>query len=206
MYKRQFDEVSPGKARLVNLRTGRSRTHYAGAFAEAALAPDNALAFIATSYDQRLPEGVYLVSAPGRKPARVADGQWNRVMWVAQTGRFMASGPQGILSFATDGETTQLNEMPWFAVSPDGARLMAWGNSEYDARPGARVYTAGGRLVREITKDSVDVAVWRPDSAGLFYVSNGALYYSDLSSRRPRLVSRDVHAGMDGGITWVNGR
>lgn len=122
-----FDQISPGKARLINLRTGRSRTHYAGTFAEAALAPDSALAFITTSYDQRLSEGVYLVSAPGRKPARVAEGQWNRV-------------------------------------------------------------------------------VWRPDSAGLFYVSNGALYYSDLSSRRPGLVSRNVHAGMDGGITWVNGR
>lgn len=122
-----FDQISPGKARLINLRTGRSRTHYAGTFAEAALAPDSALAFITTSYDQRLSEGVYLVSAPGRKPARVAEGQWNRVMW-------------------------------------------------------------------------------RPDSAGLFYVSNGALYYSDLSSRRPGLVSRNVHAGMDGGITRVNGR
>lgn len=201
-----FDEIAPGKARLVNTRTGRSRTLYAGTFAEAALAPDAALAFIATSYDQRLSEGVYLVSAPGRKPARIAEGSWSRVAWVEQAGRFIASGPQGILSFATDGEIARIDEMPWFAASPDGARLVVWGNSAFDARPGARIYTAGGQLVREITKDSVDVAVWRPDSRGLFYVSNGALYYSDLSSRRPRLVSRNVQAWTDGDFAWVSAR
>ena len=201
-----YRPISPDSARLVNVRTGRNRAVYAGTFAEAALGPGGALAFIATDYERRLAEGLYFVSAPGRKPGLIAKGQWERVAWLAQAERFVASGPQGVLSFATDGEQTRIDEMPWFAASPDGARLAFWGHERFDARPGVRVYTAGGKFVRDVTIDSTDLVLWRPDSQGLFHVSNGALYYHDLTDKPPQLVSDRISAGMDGGIVWVAGQ
>jgi hypothetical protein len=133
-------------------------------------------------------------------------GSWDRVEWSQPAGFFLAHSTAGELAaIPMLGDTVRYPQENWGALSPDGKYLAAWGNAQFDPQPGVRLYDLSGKLQGEVMKDSVNWVLWRPDSAGLFYVTAGnALYYLALPSGQPQLVSENVNAGRDGGIAWVN--
>jgi hypothetical protein len=49
----------------------------------------------------------------------------------------------------------------------------------------------------------VAFATWAPDSSGLFYVSDGMLYYVAIPNGEPQLIAEDLISSEAGSVGWV---
>jgi hypothetical protein len=157
-----------------------------------------------TAQQNGLTGGLYLdtIDAP---PQLVASGDWYNVQWRPNAELFFAHGAEGVMSVALDGAvqnwTTERATLP--IDSPDGAWLLAWGDGNFTSPIGLRLYTADGELKRTITSGSVTSATWSPASAGVFYVSEGDLYYAAIPNGEPELIAENLATTETGSLGWV---
>jgi dipeptidyl aminopeptidase/acylaminoacyl peptidase len=192
--------------RLVNVNTGAAQNLYARQFnaaafdtgsGRAAMIVDAVLAEL-----QNLLPAAYLVTGEEIYEP-VQEGEWQDLQWSSGAGRFLAQGGPGVLVFTPAGEAAQFPQEAWGAASPDGQWLAAWGHAGFDPMSGVRIYTLDGQLQAELTTESVDWVLWRPDSLGLFYVSGNGLYYAAWPGGLPQALNSSLQAGREGGLGWV---
>ncbi len=169
--------------RLVNLDTGEAQ-RIGPEFPVQALAFDPETQTQLTVVDDftaqqnDLQGGLYLKSS-ANQPQLIAPGNWYEVRWLPHAQLFFAKGENGVISVALDGTTKEYAGEDALPIdSPDGAWLLAWGDGNFTSPIGLRLYTTDGELKRKITTDAVTLATWSPDSTGVFYVSDGMLYYA----------------------------
>ena len=156
-----------------------------------------------TAQQNNLPGGLYL-TVPTKQPQHIAPGNWYDVRWLPHAQMFFAKGEKGVISAALDGKTQEYsgeNALPIDA--PDGAWLLAWGDGNVTSPIGLRLYTTDGELKRTITKDAVTLATWSPDSTGVFYVSEGKLYYATIPNGEPQLIEENLPSTTLGSLGWV---
>jgi hypothetical protein len=157
-----------------------------------------------TAQQNNLQGGLYLASPAADQLRLIAPGSWYDVRWLPQAQLFFAKGEEGVISVALDGATTEyFGEDALPIDSPDGAWLLAWGNGNFTGPIGLRLYTPDGELARAITTDAVTFATWSPDANGVFYVSDGALYYAAIPNGESRLIEESVTVTEPGSLGWV---
>lgn len=171
-----------------------AQLQFSGPMERAVLDPARgALAFISAGGGAAgsLPQGLYWASAISG-PVTVARGKWQRLTYSAAAQRFFATSPLGALSFAPGEKRVEFaheDSLPF--ASPDG-HWLAFLSAEGSARPGLRIYTAEGKLLREISGQPVHEAAWRLDSAGLYYISAGSLVYLPLPEGKTVTLAEGV--------------
>jgi hypothetical protein len=194
--------------RLVNLGTGEAQ-RIGPEFPVQALAfdPESQTQLTVvddyTAQQNNLQGGLYLASA-SNQPQLVAPGNWHDVRWLPNAQMFFAKGESGVISVALDGATTEYFDEGALPIdSPDGAWLLAWGDGNFTSPIGLRLYTTDGELKRAITTDSVTFATWSPDSTGVFYVSDGMLYYASIPNGEPQLIEENLITTEPGSMGWA---
>ncbi|MCL4562259.1 MAG: hypothetical protein M1281_16810 [Chloroflexi bacterium] len=177
---------------------------YAGPFDELAIDPRSQI--IAFSEDEltgaelSLAQGVYLAGTPKGIPQTIQAGAWEGLTWSPSAGKFFAHGSLGLLAANSQGADFLLNDETWPAPSPDGLWLVCWGDPQYKTPSGVRLYRPEGGLLQEITADTVQSVLWRADSKGFFYLSQGNLYLVVFPGLHPALLDKGVQ---EGGMGWV---
>jgi hypothetical protein len=156
-----------------------------------------------TARENNVQGGLYLDS-PAQQPQIIAPGNWYDVRWLPTALLFFAKGESGVISVALDGTTLEYPTTEALPIdSPDGAWLLAAGDGNYSGPPGLRLYTTDGELRRAITQDAVTFAIWVPDASGVFYVSDGMLYYVAIPNGEPQLIAEDLISTEAGSMGWV---
>ena len=155
-----------------------------------------------TARENNMQGGLFL-KLSSEQPQLVAPGNWYDVRWLPQAQVFFAKGEGGVISVALDGTTQEYSDEEALPIdSPDGAWLLAWGDGNYTSPIGLRLYTPDGELTRTITSDSVAFATWSPDATGVFYQSEGQLYFAEIPNGEPQLIG-DSTARELSNIGWV---
>ena len=196
-------------ARAVNVNSGKvAPIHTAPFFDAFAFDPQSGTAVYAvseaTARDGGPARGLYLESPGHDQPQLIDPGEWHDLVWSPYAGQFFASGDAGILGMTPAGETTRFDQESLLpAVSLDGNWQAFWGDGYFTQPAGLRLYARNGQLQRNIMSDSVSLATWSPDAQGIFYVSNGALYFVRLPDGQPISIDKGVQASSEGGLGWV---
>jgi hypothetical protein len=145
--------------------------------------------------------GLYLATAGQAK--LIASGDWYDTRWLPHVQLFFAKGRDGVISVTPDGVVKKYADEEALPIdAPDGAWLLAWGDGNYTSPIGLRLYTPDGELKRTITSDSVMFATWSPDSAGVFYQSNGQLYFVAIPNGEPQLIGETTARELNS-LGWV---
>jgi hypothetical protein len=119
----------------------------------------------------------------------IAAGDWYDTRWLPHAQLFFAKGKDGVISVTPDGVVKKYEGEEALPIdAPDGAWLLAWGDGNYTSPIGLRLYTPDGELKRTITSDSVMFATWAPDANGVFYQSEGQLYFAEIPNGEPQLI------------------
>lgn len=160
-----------------------------------------------TAKQNNLQGGLYLAT-PAQQPQLITSGNWYEVRWLPRVQLFFAKGEAGVISVALDGTQTEyFGEGALPIDAPDGAWLLSWGDGNYTSPIGLRLYTPdgapAGELRRAITTDAVTFALWSPDSNGVFYLSDGMLYYVSIPNGDPQLIEENLTNTEAGGLGWV---
>jgi len=157
-----------------------------------------------TARERNLQGGLYRASPASSQPQRIAPGNWYDVRWLPQAQMFLAKGESGVISVALDGTTKELSGEGALPIdSPDGAWLIATGDGNFTSPIGLRLYTTDGELKRAITQEAVTYATWSPDSSGVFYASNGKLYYVAIPNGEPQSIEENLASTTSGSLGWV---
>lgn len=156
-----------------------------------------------TARENNLQSGVYFDS-PSQLPQLTAPGNWYDVRWLPQAQLFLAKGESAVISVALDGTTKELSGEGALPIdSPDGAWLIATGDGNFTSPIGLRLYTTDGELKRAITQEAVTYATWSPDASGVFYASDGKLYYVAIPNGEPQLIEENLTTTETGSLGWV---
>ena len=121
--------------------------------------------------------GAYLWSPLRQDPLQVDARPWTSVEWAPGAGAFLLEGPSAILLVTPEGESHEITESGRAAASPDGRYLAVWSDGSLGGDAGIRLYTTDLRFVVELEDVPIDLAAWRPDSAGLMGVGDAGLIY-----------------------------
>lgn len=159
--------------------------------------------------DWEVDPGLYLMSSNSTVPQMVEAGAgefWSIVRWIPELEQFVAASEQAVVAFSSEGKVQNVftHEGCIPSASPDG-QWLAFGpcTSEFDIVPGLRIYDTGGALINEFETNFVEELVWKPDSAGLYYLMFGdgdiQLASVDIAQQETRII--DPHAGF--GLTMV---
>jgi hypothetical protein len=178
--------------RAVDLNTGEAQSSGPG-FDVQTLAYDSRaqtqLYFVDdfTAQQNGLSGGLYFSAAGQAK--LIAAGDWYDTRWLPHAQLFFAKGRDGVISVTPDGAVKKyVGEEALPIDAPDGAWLLAWGDGNYTSPIGLRLFTPDGELKRTITSDSVAFATWAPDATGVFYQSDGQLYFVEIPNGEPQLI------------------
>jgi len=170
-----YSLVSDGSTglRQVNLDDSDVALIQEGSFRAVAFDPiSHTLAMILSRADggtRGMVEGVYLLKPEDAGFQLIRGGIWDQITW-DPGGMFIASGPQGLYAFSSDGENMVLPDEVWADLSPMGSWMIAWGD-------GARLYQPPSIYpLQTLTENQVDSVFWQPDSKGFFIQSEGSLY------------------------------
>jgi hypothetical protein len=145
--------------------------------------------------------GLYFATADQTK--LIAAGDWYDTRWLPHAQLFFAKGKDGVISVTPDGTVKKYEGEEALPIdAPDGAWLLAWGDGNYTSPIGLRLYTPDGELKRTITSDSVAFATWSPDSNGVFYQSDGQMYFAEIPNGEPKLIG-DSTARELSNLGWV---
>ena len=206
------DGGAPKNLRSVNLSTGQSEQFYSGHLLGAALDPGKKKVFfnaLSISDSDSLGNGLYEISQLGRQPKLIKAGTWNQIIWLPQINQFRVGGTvhDGSLLVAPDGKATEFDQENWWTstpeVSPDGKIIAFCGSQSMKETPGLRLYDLSGKLLQTITQEPVEEVSWRPDSQGLFYLSNGNLYYLNGLNGTPMAIASISSYGLNSGYAWI---
>jgi hypothetical protein len=126
---------------------------------------------------------------PGSRPRDLIQaGEWRSVDWIEKPGLFTASGVQGALLVNPQGDSRLYPGEGGALPSPDGLWVAAWGDERYNRLSGARLYQPDGKLLEEITGESVQKLIWYPNSQTFFYQSGENVYQVSFPGTRPVLI------------------
>jgi hypothetical protein len=154
-----------------------------------------------TAQQNGLSGGLYLATANQAK--LIASGDWYETRWLPHAQLFFAKGKAGVMRVTPAGVVKRYaDEEALPADSPDGAWLLAWGDGNYTSPIGLRLYSPDGELKRTITSDSVAFATWSPDSSGVFYQSDGQMYFVEIPNGEPQLMGESTARELSN-IGWV---
>ncbi len=162
--------------------------------------------------DWEVDPGLYLMSFNSTALQMVDAGAgefWSIVRWIPELEQFVAASDQAVVAFSSEGKLQNVftHESCIPSASPDG-QWLAFGpcTSEFDIVPGLRIYDTGGALTTELETNFVEELVWKPDSAGLYYLMYGdsdiQLASVDIAEQETHII--DPHAGF--GLTMVEVR
>ena len=154
-----------------------------------------------TAQQNGLSGGLYFAAAGQAK--LIASGDWYDTRWLPHAQLFFAKGRDGVISVAPDGTVKKYDGEEALPIdAPDGAWLLAWGDGNYTSPIGLRLYTPDGEVKRTITPDSVAFATWSPDATGVFYQSDGQLYFVEIPNGEPQLIGESTARELSN-LGWV---
>src|SRR5690606_7892563 len=113
-----------------NVSAGKPRVIFDGAFAEAAVNPQNgdvAVVVRAENNNPRKVAGIYYSSNSGTTFEALLAGEYKNLSYAPEIGLFTASGTLGVLQFDRNGSVFMLTGEERLRIAPDGHRLMGWG-------------------------------------------------------------------------------
>jgi Tol biopolymer transport system component len=140
--------------------------------------------------------------------AILTQGDWIDLVWSSLAEQFYLYTANSVSGVGWNDQVTRFAQEALLpAVSPDGQHLAFWINSRYGSqygqRDGLRVYALDGRLQHSVSDQPVDFATWRPDSSGLYFLSDGVLYYAALPAGQITPITDRVQITFEGGLGWV---
>ncbi len=201
-----WTEVGWRGVRGVNLSTGEAQL-IGPAFEVQTLAYDpntqTQLYFVAdfTAEQNGLGGGLYLATTDQAK--LLVAGDWYDTRWLPHAQLFFARGPDGVIGVTPAGTVKKYAAEEALPIdSPDGAWLLAWGDGNYTSPIGLRLYTPDGELKRTITPDSVMFATWSPDATGVFYQSDGQMYFVEIPNGEPQLIEESTARELSN-LGWI---
>ena len=186
--------------RLSNVSAGKPRVIFDGAFAEAAVNPQNgdvAVVVRAENNNPRKAAGIYYSSNSGTTFEALLAGEYKNLSYAPEIGLFTASGTLGVLQFDRNGSVFMLAGEERLGIAPDGHWLIGWGGS------GARLYSPQGFALQTLTEQSVSALVWQEDSKGFLLLEGDGLFHFQFPLLQPRLVTTDVWRGDEKAFSWL---
>ncbi len=186
--------------RLSNVSAGKPRVIFDGAFAEAAVNPQNgelAVVVRAENNNPRYPAGIYYSSNNGTTFTALLAGEYRNLEYSSENGLFTASNSVGVVQFDSSGSVFILAGEERLGISPDGHWLIGWGGN------GARLYSPQGFELQTLTEQSVSALAWQEDAGGFFLLEEDGLYYLQFPLLQARLVTQDVWRGDERAFVWL---
>jgi hypothetical protein len=207
-----WTEVGWRDVRVVDLNTGEAQ-RIGPEFEVQTLAYDpetqTQLYYVAdfTAEQHDLKGGLYLAGPQADQPELIAAGDWYETRWLPRAQLFFAKGPAGVMSVTPDNIVEQYAEEEALPIeSPDGAWLLAWGDGNYTSPIGLRLYATDSvpadEVTRTITSEAVAFATWSLDATGVFYQSEGQLYFVEIPNGEPVLLGETTARELSN-IGWV---
>jgi Periplasmic component of the Tol biopolymer transport system len=186
--------------RLSNVSAGKPRVIFDGAFAEAAVNPQNgdvAVAVRTENNNPRKPAGIYYSSNSGTTFEALLAGEYKNLSYTPENGLFTAASAVGVLQFDRTGSVFMLAGEQRLGIAPDGHWLIGWGGN------GARLYSPQGFRLQTLTDQSVSALVWQEDSKGFFLLAQDGLFHFQFPLLQARLVTTDVWRGDEKAFVWL---
>ena len=210
------DAVGKYNIRRVDLVTGEEFSLYIGHFSSAAFDPVTSTAAWTVPGDLILNDfftnaaGLDMISSGVPRFQFFRQGDWRRVVWLAEAGWFaLGSGQmEGTVLVRADGRTVSYPDENWWIhppqSSPDGKQLAFFGDGGImKETPGLRVYAASGRRIETLTTAPVESLAWTPDGKGLFFLSENQLLYKALGGKPSLIVDPNPDFAPTASIVWL---
>jgi dipeptidyl aminopeptidase/acylaminoacyl peptidase len=196
----------PVLLRQVNVDNLEGRLIFENAFQQVAYDPGSGVLVFNLSFEQAIAHGlsggIYRLVPDSPVQVLQAAGNWDDLNWDS-SGKFVASGTQGVLLFTPEGESLLLAGQGKARLSPNGNWLIAWGDGE-GAPAGARLFQANSsNPLQTLTDQPVDALIWQPDSKGFFLFSAGALNHYVFPGLSPNEIITGVTAETILEWVWV---
>jgi hypothetical protein len=194
----------PKLLRQVTLNRLRESMIYEGLFKQVAFDPDSGILAFIISQDsaitQGLSGGIYRLLPDSTVLHFQQGGNWDNLIW-DPAGMFVASGLQGVIMFAPDGESLFLPGQGNTRLSPNGNWLIAWGDGE-KSMSGARLHQSNSNHpLQTLLEGRVESLFWQPDSMAFFIQSEGVLYYFVFPGLRPIEIADGLP--LDSPLEWL---
>lgn len=193
-------EAGNSSLRLLNVNGGTPTTLFAGSFDSVALNPtEGSIALLIGEEFARLNKqapGIYLRSAGITSFTQVLLGSYQWLGFDKGLKRFLASNDSGVAAFDTQGTSLSIAAAQGLSASPDGQWLVSWSDT------GAKLHTADGTFLQQVSEDQVENLVWQADSLGFYLLQADGLYHSQFPRLNPIKLTGDVHH--NGGLfNWL---
>jgi Tol biopolymer transport system component len=154
------------------------------------------------SYEEGVPQGFYLYNPQNGALRKILDGAlWDVEYWGNGEFSFLVTSDEsGNVAVRPDGTYKKLGgTSSWNYVSPD-CRWIAMRTAH--TQPGVKLYTPDGQTL-VIFPDTAYGIIWRPDSAGFYYMTEDTLFYVPIEDPHPRLVDTGLPNPYDSFPAWV---
>jgi hypothetical protein len=187
--------------RLLNVIGGTPTTLFAGGFDSVAINTiDDSIALLIGDESARLNKqapGIYLRSAGTTNFTQVLLGSYHWLGFDAGLKRFVASNDIGVIAFDANGTSLSIPAAQQLSASPDGQWLVSWSDA------GAKLHTADGTFLQQVSSDQVENLIWQPDSLGFYILQADGLYHSQFPRLDPIKLSGDVYHQNGGLFNWL---
>jgi len=186
--------------RLSNVSAGKPRVIFDGAFAEAAVNPQNgdiAVVVRSENANPRKTAGIYYSSNNGTTFSALLASEYKNLGFSPESGLFTASSALGVVRFDRTGSVSVLAGEERLGAAPDGNWLIGWGGN------GARLYSRQALRLQTLTDQSVSALIWQEDGKGFFLLEEDGLFHYQFPLLQARLVTSDVWRGDEQAFVWL---
>jgi hypothetical protein len=143
--------------------------------------------------------GIYMRTAGTTSFTQVLLGSYQWLGFDGGLKRFLASSESGVVAFDASGTSLSLPAAQRLSASPDGQWLVSWSDT------GAKLHTADGTFLQQVSEDQVENLVWQADSLGFYLLQADGLYHSQFPRLNPIRLTGDVHHQNGGLFNWLGG-
>lgn len=197
-------ETGNSRLRLLNVNGGTPITLFSGYFDGIDINPvDGSIALLigeeAAKQNKQAP-GIYLRSSGSSNFTQVLLGTYQWLAFDRGLGSYVAANDSGVVVFSQDGTSLSVAETARLNASPDGQWLIAWSEA------GARLHSADGRLLQQVSTSPVENLIWEADSRGFFILQEDGLYHSHFPRLDPVWLTEDVYHADGGLFNWLGGK
>jgi hypothetical protein len=191
--------------RNFNFDTGRSSGLYSGSFDSVAVDPlDDLLALSLNTEYGGSRSGIYVFDGKGE--TRISGrGEVNYIGWPHF--QFVVRAQDTEL-LARDGTSKVISDRALrTSLSPNREYLALYDGPWSQKTSGLRIVGQGGETILDVDAFQARSVIWRPDSAGLFFVADDQLFYLDLKEAARQLIDPQIVADPIGiysvGFGWI---
>jgi dipeptidyl aminopeptidase/acylaminoacyl peptidase len=132
--------------------------------------------------------GTYLVTWNGSQTKISPDLYYGLTLRNGAVNRYIGHNSDwtSVIGIAADGAITVISDRheTYTSISPDYRWLVVYNRASID------LYDEYDKLVHTFTNIPVSAVVWRPDSTGLFLVSDRSLYFMTIPDGEPELIEQ----------------